>query len=95
MNSPKQWLRDVVLVRFPDNGYKGETLVLPTGIKHATRVVEAEVVAVGTKFRHKDDIKVGDKILVDSYLGNRRTFDDLGEVCTFDGEDIIAKIETV
>jgi len=95
MQSPKQWLRDVVLVRFPDNGYKGETLVLPTGIKHATRVVEAEVLAVGTKFRHKDDIKVGDKILCDSYLGNRRVFDDIGEVCTFDGEDIIAKIETV
>lgn len=92
MQSPTKWLKDVVVVRFPDNGYQGEILVLPAGIKHATRVVEAEVITLGSKFRYKDDIKKGDRILVDSYLGTRRTFDDLGDVCVYDGEDVIAKV---
>jgi co-chaperonin GroES (HSP10) len=91
MNNPKQWLRDVVVVKFTDNGYKGH-LILPPGIKHSDRVGTAQVVAIGKKFRHADDIAIGDYIYVDTYLGNRRTLDDLGDVVTYDGEDVIAKV---
>lgn len=90
MNNPKQWLKDVLVVKFKDNGYKGH-LVLPVGIKHSDRIGIAEVVAIGSKFRHKDDISIGDNVYVDTYLGNRRTIEGV-EVVTYDGEDIIAKV---
>jgi len=90
MNSPKKWLKDVVVVRFVDQGYKGNLIVLPSGIKHYEQIVEAEVVDMGSKYRYKEDTKKGDRIYVNSYLGTRRSFDDIGDVCVFDGEDILA-----
>lgn len=91
MKFPKRWLKDVVVVQFHDNGYKGD-LVLPADIKHNEKYGEAEVIAIGSKFRHKADVKVGDYVLVDTWLGTRRTYDKIGEAVTFDGEDIQAII---
>lgn len=92
MKNPKQWLKDVVVVKFHDNGYKGH-LVLPPGIKHADRIGKAEVVAVGSKFRHKDDIKIGDWVYIDTYLGTRRQVEGLGDVVVYDGEDVLGVVE--
>lgn len=88
MKSPSKWLKDVIVVRFVDNGYKGN-LILPEGIKHADRIVEAEVLAIGSKCQHPE-LVVGCRALVDSYMGTRRKFDDLGEVCVYDTEDVVA-----
>lgn len=90
MKLPKLWLRDVVLVQFTDNSYHGP-LVLPVGIKHYERIGTATIVAIGSKFRYKDDIKIGDRVYVDTYLGNRRSFDGK-EFVTFDGEDILGVV---
>jgi co-chaperonin GroES (HSP10) len=88
MKFPKKWMKDVVVVQFKDNGYAGKDLILPPGIKHAQKLCEAEVIALGVKCSIKDDIKIGSIVWCDSYLGTRRTFDDRGEVVTFDTEDI-------
>lgn len=92
MKNPKKWLKDVVVVRFKDNGYKGH-LVLPDGIKHADRLGTAEVVAKGSKFRFNDSIELGDFVYVDTYLGTRRQVDGLGDVVVYDGEDVIGLVE--
>lgn len=91
MKFPTKWLKDVVVVRFKDNGYKGH-LVLPPGIKHSDRLGQAEVISIGTKFRFKDDIEPGDLVWVDTYLGTRRTYEDKGELVTYDGEDVFGKV---
>lgn len=91
MKFPSKWLKDVVVVKFHDNGYDGN-LVLPIDIKHTEKYCQAEVIAIGSKFRFKDDVKVGDYVIVDSWLGTRRTYDKIGEAVTFDGEDIQALI---
>ena len=90
MKFPHKWFKDVIVVRFVDNGYKGDVLVLPSDIKHAVRIVEAEVIAVGAKC--KEPLVAGDRVLVDSYMGTRRKFDDIGEACTYDTEDVYAKL---
>lgn len=91
MKFPKRFLKDVVVVRFEDNGYKGD-LVLPPGIKHSEKIGTATVVVAGSKFRFKDDVKPGDVVYVDTWLGTRRKFEDVGDVVVYDGEDIIAKV---
>lgn len=91
MKFPKRWLKDVVVVRFEDNGYKGD-LILPPGIKHATKLCVATVVAVGSKWRYKDAIKVGSQVYVDSHMGTRRTYEDQGELVTYDWDDVYGVI---
>ena len=92
MKFPKKWLKDVVVVQFTDNGYKGDLLVLPVDIKHSEKICTAKVIAMGSKFRFKDTVKIGDFVYVDSWLGTRRNFDGYGQLVTFDGEDILGVV---
>jgi co-chaperonin GroES (HSP10) len=91
MKFPTKWLKDVVVVKFHDNDYHGQMLV-PAAIKHVNKIGKAEVIAIGSAFRHKKDVAIGDFIYVDTWLGNRRTFDGVGEVVTYDGEDVLGKV---
>ena len=88
MKFPKRWLKDVVVVRFEDNGYKGD-LILPPDIKHSEKIGTATVVAMGTKYRHRGEHFLGSVIYVDTWLGTRRKFEDVGDVVVYDGEDVI------
>jgi len=92
MKFPSKWLKDVVVVQFHDNGYKGDLLVLPKDIKHSEKIGTATIVAMGNKFRFKDDVAVGDVLYVDTWLGTRRKFDKVGDVVVYDGEDIIGVV---
>ncbi len=92
MKFPKKWLKDVVVVKFHDNGYNNPLLVLPKDIKHHEKICTAKVIAMGSKFRFKDAIKIGDSVYVDSWLGTRRNFDGYGQLVTFDGEDILGVV---
>mgnify|MGYP007100113774 CR=1 FL=1 len=90
MKFPKLWLKDVVVVQFADNGYKGDLLVLPRDIKHHEKIGTATIVAMGNKFRFKDEVSVGDMLYVDTWLGTRRHFEK--DVVVYDGEDIFGVV---
>jgi co-chaperonin GroES (HSP10) len=91
MKFPKHWLKDVIVVKFHDNGYKNANLILPSDIKHSEQLGQAEIVAIGSKFRYKDDVAIGDTVWVDTRMGTRRTYSDKGELVTYDWDDIYGK----
>lgn len=85
-------LKDVVIVRLhskPTGTITG--LFLPESHRVPIALIPGTVLKIGTKFRWKDDVRIGDTIYVPSQFGNAvNQFDEM--VRFFDGEDCHAMI---
>lgn len=86
-----QILKDVVVVEHLLKP-KSTTLHIPeTADKHTTGLVEARVVYLGSKCSIKDEIKIGDTVLVPYHFGDRLVVDDK-KLVVYNTEDVAAVI---
>lgn len=90
LNRINTLLKDVVIVKLhkrPTGTISG--LFLPKAQRVPLELIPGEVLKIGTKFRWKDKVKVGDIVWVPSQFGNK--VHQLDEYVRFyDGEDVAA-----
>jgi len=93
LNKINTLLKDVVILRLhkkPTGTFSG--LVLPDSQRVPLELIPGEVLKIGTKFRHKNEVEIGDILFVPSQFGNAVSqFDEM--VRFFDGEDCHAIIK--
>lgn len=80
-------LKDVIIVKLdkPPTGFHG--IHLPQEHRTTVQLIRGRVLKIGTKFRYKEDVKIGDYVYVPSQFGNPVSqFDD--RVRFYDGEDV-------
>lgn len=85
-------LKDVIAVKPLEQPLSSTVLEIPQTADQAHIVpIKAMVVNIGSKFRHKREVSIGDTVLVPNHLGTRHVIN--GErVIFYDGEDILAII---
>lgn len=92
----KTLAKDVIGVTHISSPIESSIIEIPETAKDSVRtvLVKAQVRLIGSKFRFKDEVKVGDLVYVPYHLGNRMhsiMFD--GKVLIlYDGEDVLAKV---
>lgn len=84
-----RWLKDVAVLEMLGPASGRIQLLQGTVLQDTVR---GKIVAMGNKFRFKDDVKIGDVVFVSEKFGTRRIINDK-PVRVYDGEDILA-IET-
>lgn len=94
----KTILHDQILVQHLDSKPVSASIYIPeTASSQRVGLVEARVVQVGNEFKYKDDVKVGDKVLVPVHFGTRMLClqDELIDplYIMYDGEDVMAIVE--
>jgi len=89
LNKIHTLLKDVIIVKLdkPPTGFHG--IHLPEEHRTTVQLIRGEVLKIGSKFRFKNEVKVGDFVYVPSHLGNH--VDQYNErIRFFDGEDVAA-----
>lgn len=82
------YLKDVVIV-IPDTPQFGNTLIVLPEEHQVHHIQHGTVMALGKKC--KADLKVGDKVIIDLYVGTRIVFDGITHI-VYDSSDIRGKI---
>lgn len=85
-------LKDVVAVRPLDVPLTSTLIEIPESAdQNYIQPIRAKVVEMGTAFRHKGIVSIGDTVLVPNHLGTKHIIN--GELLKFyDGEDVLAII---
>jgi co-chaperonin GroES (HSP10) len=88
------FLGDVVIVKhLEQQSLKSSLIHIPeTVANNKLGGVPAVVVAIGSKFRHKEYIQVGDWVIVPYQFGTRNMLKDSPDAIVYDGEDILARL---
>lgn len=94
-NRIKVLRKDQIIAEFipmDDGRFNGNIkIVMPDNYTVYTQIRPAKVLHVGTKFRFKDDVKVGDTVWVPVNFGTTLN-QDLPLRRVFDGEDVYCKL---
>lgn len=88
----KYLLKDTLIARFqPFDKVTSHFIHLPQNVTQPIQAWPAHVLAIGTKFRYKDEIKVGDTVYLPIQFGS--IIDDNDDrKRIFDGEDVLAVV---
>lgn len=96
-NTIKTLLKDTILLDVHQEKLHSSIIITLDGMQQSFgSAAKATVLRVGSKFRHKDDISIGDLVLVPSQFGTKvnSLIPSLHEdVRIFDGEDILARLD--
>lgn len=87
MNTKPKYLKDVVITELLEEKSIGSIVLPETAQRY--HIQRAKVLALGKKCRYKADLKVGDTVLVSTYVGTRTQWDSK-DVIVFDSEDLLA-----
>lgn len=83
-------LGDTILVNVQYKEQLSDIIITPDKRNDGVDLIKATVLSIGKKFRHKNDIEVGDIVFVPRHFGT--VIDSyFPNVKIFDGEDVIAK----
>jgi co-chaperonin GroES (HSP10) len=89
-NQIKTLLKDVVLVELLDQPSQTPSgLFLPETAQPQSTGIQARIMEMGSKFRFKNEVSIGDIIIVPKYFGNALDKDN-EKIRMFDGEDVQA-----
>jgi co-chaperonin GroES (HSP10) len=88
----KELKGDIILVEHLENDKMYGSIYLPQSARPTHTAIRAQVLLVGSKFPHKDDVKVGSIVLVSKYLGT--IIDKTKEhIRIYDSEDVLGVVE--
>lgn len=87
-----RFLGDVVIVEHIGKNIESSILYIPDDAKSKAGGIRARVIAIGEKFPFRDELSIGDVVIVPEQLGSRGRVPEIPQAIVYDGEDVLAKV---